>query len=64
LFKNDKFFIPIKKDWIVTPYKNVTWLNFEEFSKISEEYIQRKFSPLCWLKKQNGELIKIFLVWW
>jgi len=64
LFKNNKFFIPIKKDWIVKPHKNVAWLNFEEFRIISQEYIQRKFSPLCWLKKQNGELVKIFLIWW
>jgi len=63
-FKNCKFFIPNKKDWIVMPHKKVNWLNFEEFSPISEDYFQRKSSPLCWLKKQNGELIKIFLVWW
>ena len=63
-FKDCKFFIPIKKDWIVIPHKNVSWFNFEEFSTISEDYFQRKSSPLCWLKKQNGELVKIFLVWW
>ena len=63
-FKDCKFFIPIKKDWIVIPHKNVNWLNFNAFSKISEDYIERKSSPLCWLKKQNGELVKIFLVWW
>ena len=63
-FKNCKFFIPNKKDWIVMPHKNVNWLNFSEFRPISEDYFQRKSSPLCWLKKQNGELAKIFLVWW
>ena len=63
-FKNCKFFIPNKKDWIVIPHKNVNWLNFEEFSPIYKDYFQRKSSPLCWLKKQNGELVKIFLVWW
>lgn len=63
-FKECKFFIPIKKDWIVMPNKNVSWLNFEKFTTISEDYFQRKSSPLCWLKKQNGELVKIFLVWW
>ena len=63
-FKDCKFFIPNKKDWIVIPNKNVNWLNFEQFSAISEDYIQIKSSPLCWLKKQNGELVKIFLVWW
>ncbi|MCL7764716.1 DUF1853 family protein [Polaribacter sp. Z014] len=63
-FKNCKFFIPNKKDWIVIPHKNVAWLNFEELNLIVKEYYQRKFSPLCWMKKQNGEILKIFLVWW
>ncbi|QXP68065.1 DUF1853 family protein [Polaribacter sp. AHE13PA] len=63
-FKDCKFFIPIKKDWITIPHKNVAWLNFNDFSLVTEEYMQRKFSPLCWLKKQNGELVKIFFVWW
>ncbi|WP_298880052.1 DUF1853 family protein [uncultured Polaribacter sp.] len=64
LFKDCKFYMPNKKDWIVIPHKNVNWLNFEAFKNLSDDYMQRKSSPLCWVKKQNGELIKIFLVWW
>jgi hypothetical protein len=63
-FKDCKFFIPNKKDWIVVPHKNVNWLTIDDFNQASEEYFQRKSSPLCWMKKQNGELVKIFLVWW
>ncbi|WP_341221288.1 DUF1853 family protein [Polaribacter atrinae] len=63
-FKDCAFFIPNKKDWIVLPHKNVNWLNFNEFNQATEAYFQRKSSPLCWMKKQNGELVKIFLVWW
>ncbi|WP_299064660.1 DUF1853 family protein [uncultured Polaribacter sp.] len=63
-FSNCKFFIPNKKDWIVIPHKNVSWLYFKEFKILTQEYYQRKFSPLCWIKKENGELLKIFLVWW
>ena len=63
-FKECKFFIPNKKDWIVIPHKNVKWLTFKEFNQASEFYFERKSSPLCWVKKQNGELVKIFLVWW
>lgn len=63
-FSNCKFYIPIKKDWIIIPHQNVNWLNYLEFTENSNEYLERNFSPLCWLKKPNGELEKFFLVWW
>ena len=63
-FSDCKFFIPNKKDWIVIPHKNVNWFNFEKFNLKAKVFFERKKSPLCWLKKQNGELVKIFLIWW
>jgi hypothetical protein len=63
-FKDCKFYIPTKKDWLVIPHQNVQWLNFELFKEQSSEYLERKFSPLCWMKSKNGELQKMFLVWW
>lgn len=64
LFSDFKFFIPVKKDWLIIPHKNVDWQSFVSFKKSSREYLDRNFSPLCWLKKTNGELDKFFLVWW
>jgi hypothetical protein len=63
-FADCKFFIPNKKDWIVIPHKNVNWLNFKEFKIQAKDFYETKRSPLCWVKKQNGELVKIFLIWW
>lgn len=63
-FTECKFYIPVKKDWLVIPHINVTWQNFNQFSESANNYLERQFSPLCWLKKQNGELEKFFLVWW
>jgi hypothetical protein len=63
-FFDCKFYIPEKKDWLIIPHKNVNWLLFNPFKKEAEVYIERSFSPLCWLKKPNGELYKFFLVWW
>ncbi|MFK8059929.1 MAG: DUF1853 family protein [Polaribacter sp.] len=63
-FTDCKFYIPNKKDWIVIPHKNVNWLSFNDYQQKSYEYLERKFSPLCWLKKPNGEIKKFFLVWW
>lgn len=63
-FKNCKFYIPSKKDWLVIPHTQVNWISYEDFLTLSETYLGRKFSPLCWLKSKNGELHKFFLVWW
>lgn len=63
-YTNCKFYIPNKKDWLVVAHQNVNWLNLNQFKETSNTYLEREFSPLCWLKKANGELKKIFLVWW
>lgn len=63
-YKNCKFHIPSKLNWLQEPHLNVSWQNFEEFeSKINIFHFQ-KSAPLCWLKKPNGEIKKIFIVWW
>ena len=63
-FKDCAFYIPSKKDWIITPHKNVNWINFDTFKGASKYYLTREFSPLCWMKKPNGETKQFFFVWW
>lgn len=63
-FKDCKFYIPNKKDWLIVPNQNVNWLNFYDYKENVNEYLERRFSPLCWLKKNNGEIEKFFLIWW
>lgn len=63
-FSNCKFYIPLKKDWIISVHKNVNWLHFIDFKTTSQAYLSKEFSPLCWIKKSNGEIEKFFLVWW
>ncbi|KJD33805.1 hypothetical protein PK35_03370 [Tamlana nanhaiensis] len=59
-----KFYIPTKKDWLIVPHTHVDWNNFETFKTIAESYISDKFSALFWMKAPNGEIKKMFLVWW
>lgn len=63
-FVDCKFYIPNKKDWLLLPHTNVNWLNFDAFKVHTEDYFEQKFSALCWVKLKNGELKKVFLVWW
>lgn len=63
-FKEAKFHIPNKKDWLMVPHVSVDWLSYEDFCIKSSQYLERKFSPMCWMKSENGELQKFFLLWW
>lgn len=62
--KDCKFYIPIKKDWLIIAHHNVNWLLFDDFLARVKPYLLRQFSPLCWVKFNNGEIKKMFLVWW
>jgi len=59
-----KFYIPNKKDWLIIPHTHVNWVSIENLKDITKDYILQKFSVLCWVKFNSGELKKIFLVWW
>ena len=63
-FKDCKFYIPNKKDWLIIPHQNITWLNYDQFKIDSNHYLERNFSPMCWFKLPNGEIKKFFLIWW
>ena len=63
-FKKSKFYIPNKKDWLMIPHTHVNWISHKDFLKESDQYLERKFSPMCWMKSENGQLQKFFLVWW
>lgn len=64
VFKEAKFYIPTKRNWLVKPHTVVDWLNFDTFKNDIMKYMDTKNAPLCWMKKTNGELIKFFVVWW
>ena len=63
-FKDCKFYIPNKKDWLIVPHPNVTWQSMPSFKEDCSVIIERNFSPMCWMKHKNGTLEKFFLVWW
>jgi hypothetical protein len=63
-FKDCKFFIPIKKDWLIVPHANVNWFNYDHFNDATQNHSIEKYSYLFWLKHPNGVIKKMFLVWW
>ena len=59
-----KFYIPQKADWLSEPYTQLDWITHAAAIKEIELLHAQKRSPMCWLKRPNGELEKIFVVWW
>ncbi|TXG36781.1 DUF1853 family protein [Seonamhaeicola maritimus] len=59
-----KFYIPNKKDWLITPHAHVNWLPFKLFAPIAQDYFEQKYATLIWIKQNNGLIKKAFLVWW
>ncbi len=63
-FSDSKFYIPIKVDWLMEIQTQTNWLTYELFLSKIEPSITGKSSVLCWIKRQNGELHKCFVIWW
>lgn len=64
LFKDCKFYIPRKLDWLIEPHTQVEWINFNSTKQRILEFHKKKSAPLCWMKQPNGEINKVFIVWW
>ncbi|MFD0962688.1 DUF1853 family protein [Pseudofulvibacter geojedonensis] len=63
-YHSAKFYIPKKVDWLIIPHQHINWINFETFNAEVESHLSKQKSPMCWMKKTNGELLKFFVVWW
>lgn len=62
-FKTRQFFIPEKIDWLMESHEQVHWIDYESFLFQVNHWLDKKISPLCWLKHQ-GAHSKFFVVWW
>lgn len=63
-FKNCRFYIPSKLNWLSEPTENNSFISYTEFLNEIKEPLAEKRSPLCWLLNQDGDLMKFFVVWW
>lgn len=63
-FSKCKFYTPSKINWLQEIQTQVNWLSFQQLIAKVTISIKQKTSPLCWIKQPNGEVQKIFIVWW
>ncbi len=63
-FNSYTFYLPLKKDWISTPIKELDWKSFHEIMPDISNSLKNKKSPLLWLKNKEDFFSKLFIVWW
>lgn len=63
-FKDCKFYIPSKIDWLLDVETNINWKTYDYFIDNVTQILDNKTAPMCWIKKPKGELLKCFVVWW
>jgi len=63
-FKHYEYFIPEKQDWFTEPENGEIWFTFQEIQDSILLHFKEEKSPLIWVKKNENEFEKVFLVWW
>lgn len=63
-YESALFYTPKKADWPKDPAENREWKNFSEIMEQLQALLQRKKSPLVWMKKASREVESFFIVCW
>lgn len=63
-FGDSKFFLPNKQMWLKVPQEDVQWKSIDKIFDQIEPLLEREYSPMLWMKEPNGQLRKLFVVWW
>jgi hypothetical protein len=63
-FKDYKFYIPKKTDWLLDTTPNVDWQTYDVILPELKTYESEGYSPMLWLKHPKGHLDKCFVVAW
>lgn len=64
MFIGYDFFIPDKIDWLILPNHKVNWINYDSALVTIGTHINNKRSPLVWMKNNEDELSRCFVVYW
>ncbi|WP_250435989.1 DUF1853 family protein [Hanstruepera flava] len=58
------FYIPQKLDWLIMAHHTVSWLPYALFQLELQNLLDAQRSPLIWIRHPDGELERLFVVWW
>jgi len=63
-FKKWKYYIPFKDEWVITPSTQRNYVNHYETMLDINLRMLKENAPMLWVKKSDGKLEKLFVVWW
>lgn len=58
------FYLPSKFEWMAHPYTKLRWESHETVTETIKQQLDDQYSPMIWSKSPEGELQKLFVVWW
>tara|TARA_R110002050_G_scaffold16019_2_gene49112 strand:- start:209094 stop:209900 length:807 start_codon:yes stop_codon:yes gene_type:complete len=64
LFYQNKFYLPTKHEWVITPHRNEIWKSHTEITAEIAEHHANQNTPMIWMIKSNSTIEKFFVVWW
>ena len=63
-FKNYKYYIPYKQEWVITPSLNSAYnSHYDTLLNINLRMLKEN-APMLWVKKPDETIEKLFVVWW
>lgn len=63
-FRTSSFYIPQKIEWVMRPHHNVAWQShYETLLDVNLRMVKEQ-APMLWIKRPDGVLEKVFVVWW
>ena len=63
-FKTNKFYLPTKQEWILTPYEKFPWKSLTDILKEIAQHHGNQNTPMVWMRKSEFDYEKFFVVWW
>ncbi|MCG2461407.1 DUF1853 family protein [Flavobacteriaceae bacterium F89] len=63
-FQHCQYYLPTKLEWLDQPGANVAWVDHSNVLPQVKNSLNRKYSPMLWLKRSELEFEKLFVVWW
>lgn len=64
VLNNSHIYIPRKLEWLIEPYEQVDWMDFNNAKTRIEELIQNNRSPMIWVLERSNRIKKYFVTWW
>ncbi|WP_350285922.1 DUF1853 family protein [uncultured Croceitalea sp.] len=63
-FKGNEYYIPSKREWIIAPTAERHYSSHYETLLDINMRMLKENAPMVWVKRQDGALEKLFVVWW